>query len=149
MPAPRALFNGGMRCKSAATLPRSISMNAIKFAIAGIALSGALGGASAEARGRDDVQFSISVGNAGPALLIAEPPRYQVAPVLVRDEGYFYGPRHGRAYGHRYHPRPTRWDHDGDGVPNRYDRVYNPRWDRDGDGIPNRYDHRNDWRGRR
>jgi len=29
---------------------------------------------------------------------------------------------------------------DGDGMPNRYDRVYNPRWDRDGDGVPNRYD---------
>ena len=36
--------------------------------------------------------------------------------------------------------RPTRWDRDGDGIPNRYDRVYNPRWDRDGDGVPNRYD---------
>ena len=34
----------------------------------------------------------------------------------------------------------TRWDVDGDGIPNRYDRVYNPRWDRDGDGVPNRYD---------
>lgn len=35
---------------------------------------------------------------------------------------------------------PGRRDADGDGVPNRVDRVYNPRWDRDGDGIPNRYD---------
>ena len=34
----------------------------------------------------------------------------------------------------------ARRDYDGDGIPNRYDRVYNPRWDRDGDGIPNRYD---------
>jgi hypothetical protein len=41
---------------------------------------------------------------------------------------------------------PTRWDRDGDGIPNRYDRVYNPRWDRDGDGIPNRYDRHDDTR---
>ena len=40
----------------------------------------------------------------------------------------------------RSYREPTRWDRDGDGVPNRYDRVYNPRWDRDGDGVPNRYD---------
>jgi hypothetical protein len=32
-----------------------------------------------------------------------------------------------------YNPR---WDRDGDGIPNRYDRLYNPAWDRDGDGIP-------------
>ncbi len=37
-------------------------------------------------------------------------------------------------------PEYRRWDADGDGIPNRHDRVYNPRWDRDGDGIPNRYD---------
>jgi len=40
---------------------------------------------------------------------------------------------------------PTRWDVDGDGIPNRVDRVYNPRWDVDGDGIPNardRFDNR-------
>jgi hypothetical protein len=42
-----------------------------------------------------------------------------------------------REWGYR---EPTRWDVDGDGIPNRYDRVYNPRWDRDGDGVPNRYD---------
>ena len=39
-----------------------------------------------------------------------------------------------------------RWDRDGDGVPNRYDRYdnrYRARYgwgDRDHDGIPNRYD---------
>lgn len=43
-------------------------------------------------------------------------------------------------YDQRAYQEPRRWDIDGDGVPNRYDRVYNPRWDRDGDGIPNRYD---------
>ena len=39
-----------------------------------------------------------------------------------------------------YHLQPRHWDRDGDGIPNRYDRRYNPRWDRDGDGVPNRYD---------
>jgi len=42
--------------------------------------------------------------------------------------------------GERAWREPSRRDADGDGVPNRVDRVYNPRWDRDGDGIPNRYD---------
>jgi hypothetical protein len=36
----------------------------------------------------------------------------------------------------------SRWDRDGDGIPNRYDRTpYGRRFvDSDGDGIPNRYD---------
>ena len=50
-------------------------------------------------------------------------------------------PAYGHGYAHeRSYRAPTRWDRDGDGVPNRDDRVYNPRWDRDGDGVPNRYD---------
>jgi hypothetical protein len=36
----------------------------------------------------------------------------------------------------RGYRQPTRWDVDGDGIPNRYDRVYNPRWDHNGNGIP-------------
>ena len=48
---------------------------------------------------------------------------------------YRLPPRHGGGYREQRH-----WDIDGDGIPNRYDRVYNPRWDRDGDGVPNRYD---------
>jgi hypothetical protein len=45
-----------------------------------------------------------------------------------------YGPGPG-------HVRGRSWrDADGDGIPNRRDRVYNPRWDVDGDGVPNRYD---------
>lgn len=38
------------------------------------------------------------------------------------------------------HGEPRRWDRDGDGIPNRYDRTDNRHWDRDGDGIPNRHD---------
>ena len=56
------------------------------------------------------------------------------APVYRQPQG-IYAPVRGH-----YYRQPTRWDRDGDGIPNRYDRVYNPRWDRDGDGIPNRYD---------
>ena len=51
------------------------------------------------------------------------------------------------------HAYPARWDVDGDGIPNRYDRYDNRyrhggydgrRWDHDRDGVPNgrdRYDH--------
>ena len=38
---------------------------------------------------------------------------------------------------------PSRWDRDGDGIPNRRDPTpdgVGPRWDRDNDGIPNRRD---------
>ena len=107
-------------------------MNGKKLAIVAVAFAGTVAAASVEARGRDDVQFSITIGQPayGPALVARSFDR--------RDDGY-------RA--------PTRWDRDGDGIPNRYDRLYNPRWDRDGDGIPNRYDRRDDrrdgrdWRG--
>lgn len=101
-------------------------MNAKKLAIVSVALAGVLAAASVEARGRDDVQFSVTIGS--PAWVVPAPV-YRPAPV-VRDYGY----------PERTYHQPTRWDRDGDGIPNRYDRVYNPRWDRDGDGIPNRYD---------
>jgi hypothetical protein len=57
-----------------------------------------------------------------------------------RSPGWGYDRDHDgipNRYDRVYNPR---WDRDGDGIPNRYDRVYNPRWDRDGDGVPNRYD---------
>ena len=106
-------------------------MNTRKLAIVSVALAGVLAAASVEARGRDDVQFSVTIAS----------PAWAVPPLPVLRPG-FVAPAHGQAYG-RYAPsyrQPTRWDRDGDGVPNRYDRVYNPRWDRDGDGVPNRYD---------
>ena len=106
-------------------------MNARKIAIMSVALVGVLAAASVEARGRDDVQFSVTIGA----------PAWTVPAVPVYRPG-FVAPSYG--YDHRRDERsyrePTRWDRDGDGIPNRYDRVYNPRWDRDGDGIPNRYD---------
>jgi hypothetical protein len=106
-------------------------MNARKIAIVSVALAGVLAAASVEARGRDDVQFSVTIAS----------PAWVVPPLPVVRPG-FVAPSYGHAYGghERSYREPTRWDRDGDGIPNRYDRVYNPRWDRDGDGIPNRYD---------
>ena len=106
-------------------------MNARKLAIVSVALAGVLAAASVEARDRDDVQLSVTIG--GPAWATAgaglSRPRFRGAAPTASLR-----PRE------RSLPQPTRWDRDGDGIPNRYDRVYNPRWDRDGDGIPNRYD---------
>ena len=99
-------------------------MNGKKMAIVAVALAGALGAGLAQARDRDDVQWSVTIGN--------PVPYYGRGVEVVRP----YVP--ARPY--REVQRPTRWDRDGDGIPNRYDRVYNPPWDRDGDGIPNRYD---------
>ena len=93
-----------------------------KLAIAAVALVGALGAGLAQAR--DDVRFSVTIG--------APAPVYATGPAYVAAPGYGYYPAPAR--------QATPWDRDGDGIPNRRDRVYNPRWDRDGDGIPNRYD---------
>ncbi|MEO6743748.1 MAG: hypothetical protein ABIS28_12420 [Caldimonas sp.] len=97
-----------------------------KIAIVAVALVGVLGAGLAEARDRSDVQLSVTIG--APGYLPAYGPAVEVYRPAVRP--------------HVVPQRPTRWDRDGDGIPNRYDRVYNPRWDRDGDGVPNRYDRR-------
>jgi hypothetical protein len=110
-------------------------MNARKFAIAAVALAAALGAGWAEAHGRDDVQWSVTIGASNPGWAV-QPGQAYAAPLPARS------------YDREYR-RPTRWDRDGDGIPNRYDRIYNPRWDRDGDGIPNRYDHYDNLRHRR
>ena len=55
--------------------------------------------------------------------------------------GYSYGRNY--YYDHQRHYQPSRWDRDGDGIPNRRDSTpdgVGPRWDRDNDGIPNRRD---------
>ena len=101
-------------------------MNAKRIAIVAVAVAGALAAGLAEARDRSDVQLSVTIG--APGFLPAYGPAVEVYRPMVRP--------------HVVPQRPTRWDRDGDGIPNRYDRVYNPRWDRDGDGIPNRYDRR-------
>ena len=109
-------------------------MHSKTLVVAALALTGALGAGLAQARGQDEVQWSVSIGGPIGVSVYSQPypvynqpyPAYrQLAPVY-REQRY---------------QQPTRWGRDGDGIPNRYDRVYNPRWDRDGDGIPNRYDH--------
>jgi hypothetical protein len=123
------------------------TVNRKSIAIAAIAVAGVLAAAGAQARDRNDVQWSVTIGN--PAPVWVQPAPVYGAPVVA----YSYDSRYGRHDDRSYRgSRPTRWDRDGDGIPNRYDRVYNPRWDRDGDGVPNRYDRhdnrRDDHRGR-
>jgi hypothetical protein len=110
-------------------------MSIRKLFVAAAALAATLGAGLAQAHGGNDVQWSVTIG----APVYAAPyPVYQQP----------YPQRYERRYEPQYqhYQRPSRWDRDGDGIPNRYDRVYNPRWDRDGDGIPNRYDRRDNWR---
>ena len=109
-------------------------MSSRKFVIiAVLAFSTALSAGMAQARDRNDVQWSISVGAP-----IGVPVYAQPRPVYPQR----YYPAHA-------YQQPTRWDRDGDGIPNSRDRVFNPRWDRDGDGIPNHYDRRDHTRGDR
>ena len=117
-------------------------MSPRKFALvpATLALLGALAGTAAQAHGTD-TRWSVTIG--APVLTLplplpvpvlrvplpvvvmpAPPPQMVVVPAYERGA---------------YYREPTRWDVDGDGIPNRYDRLYNPIWDRNGDGIP---DHR-------
>ena len=122
-------------------------MNIRKIAIAAALTAAALGSGAAHARG--DVQWSVTIASPEirlpgggvvflppiplPRVVVAQP-RYEVVQPRY-DVEYRDAPRHSVEY-----CEPRRWDIDGDRIPNRYDRNYNPRWDRDGDGIPNRYD---------
>lgn len=59
--------------------------------------------------------------------------------------GYaYYQPRWVEHQGGGWNYRPSRWDRDGDGIPNSRDATPDGarRGDRDGDGVPNRYDAR-------
>ena len=118
-----------------------------------------------QAQARDDVSWSVTIGTPG---VVVPAPVYGVVPAPVvgvpvyHDRHYndrYYNDRryNDRHYNDRYRDRhwresrwqePTRWDRDGDGIPNRRDPVYNPRWDRDGDGVPNWRDRRPNWEGR-
>jgi hypothetical protein len=105
------------------------------FVAAALALTGALGVGAAQARDAD-VQWSVTIGTpiySQPMPVYHRPVYTRPAPVYVQPAPVYH---HG-GYGYR---EPTRWDRDGDGIPNRRDGLYNPRWDRDGDGIPNRHD---------
>jgi|APDOM4702015248_1054824.scaffolds.fasta_scaffold18660_2 hypothetical protein len=120
-------------------------------AAAAMAFAGVLVAGVAQAR-EPDVQWSVTISSPGvaypvPPVLVPVPvyqsrvpvyqapvPLYQVPVPVYRRPVPVYAPARYRA--------PTPWDRDGDGIPNRYDRLYNPVWDRDGDGIPNRHDAR-------
>ena len=123
--------------------------------VALLAVAGAASAGAAQARDHVDVQWSVTIGSgargpvyAPPPVLVHQAPArvFVPAPVRVVYRDPSHGDRDGDGIPNRhdrvYNPR---WDVDGDGIPNRHDRVYNPRWDVDGDGVPNRYD-RNDRR---
>ena len=132
-------------------------MNRKTLIVGALALSGALAAGMAQAR--SDVQWSVTIGApigvpvySQPYPVYSQPyPIYtQPQPVYTRPYPVYSQPvpvyQHQQPWrGHAQYQEPTRWDRDGDGVPNRYDRLYNPRWDRDGDGIPNRYERRAEW----
>ena len=99
--------------------------------VALLAVAGAASAGVAQARDHVDVQWSVTIGSgargpvyAPPPVLVHQAPARVFVPAPVRV--VYRDPSHG--------------DRDGDGIPNRHDRVYNPRWDGDGDGVPNRYD---------
>jgi len=100
---------------------------------AALALAGALGTGLAQARGSDEVQWSVTIGTPIGVPVYTQPAHVYTQPAPVYAPAY-------PVYQQRPYYQRSRWDHDGDGIPNRYDRVYNPPWDRDGDGIPNRHD---------
>ena len=155
-------------------------MNRKTLIVGALALAGSLAAGVAQARG--DVQWSVTIGGpigvpvysqpypvysqpypvysqpypvySQPYPVYSQPaPVYsQPAPVYLRPVPVYSQPYPQRWRGHVQYQEPTRWDRDGDGIPNRHDRLYNPRWDRDGDGVPNRqegyerYERHDGWR---
>src|SRR5687768_14913050 len=111
-----------------------------RIAVTVLSLAGTLAAGAAQARPNVDV--SVHIGSPGFVLGLPLPPLPHVVITPSRSHAPVYGhaPVYspGPGYGHG-HGRVSYGDRDRDGVPNRYDRVYNPRWDRDGDGVPNRY----------
>ena len=105
-------------------------MNRQQHIVAALTLIGGLAAAGA-AQARDvDVQWRVAIP--GPVSVVIGSPAPRVLPPVVMVPPRVVVPVRNAGWG----------DADRDGIPNRYDRVYNPRWDRDGDGIPNRYDRR-------
>ncbi len=121
-------------------------MNSKHLAALALALTGTLAAGAACAGGRPDVQWSVTIGSPHAGVTVGAP--------IYAPQGYAPHSYAQRAYAPRVYSQPVvvvpqrglyraGWrDADQDGIPNRYDRVYNPRWDRDGDGIPNRHDSR-------
>jgi hypothetical protein len=100
-------------------------------------LLGTLAVTAAQARG-PEVQWQVVIGAPvlpAPTVVVPVPPHHGPYPVYRH---------HPPRYPVHYHPyrEPTHWDVDGDGIPNRYDRFYNPVWDRNGNGLPDRREFR-------
>ena len=108
------------------------------LAVAALVATSSLGAGVAQAQ-ETYVNWSITIGTPVPMVpVLPAPVIVRPAPVVVQPAPHYVRYPH---YEERGYHQPTRWDRDGDGIPNRYDRVYNPVWDRDGDGIPNNRDH--------
>jgi len=101
-----------------------------------IALAGAVAAGAVQARGNGDVQWSVTVGAPLGVPVYTQGYPVQAYPAQAYPVQVLPAPAQHRVV----YRQPTRWDVDGDGIPNRDDRVYNPVWDVDGDGIPNRND---------
>jgi hypothetical protein len=104
---------------------------------AAIALGATLSAGAAQAS-HDDVQWSVTIGSPV-GVPVYNAPVYS-APAVVHTQPVYVHPQPRHVREHRGYRQPTRWDRDGDGIPNRYDTRYTPRWDIDGDGIANRHD---------
>jgi hypothetical protein len=128
--------------------------------LAALTLAGILAAGAAHAGNRADVQWAVTIGSPQLGLVVGSPvyePRTYApqvyAPRVYAPVAYAQPVYVPRVYAPPVYVLPGRgvhrtgWhDADRDGIPNRYDRVYNPRWDVDGDGVPNRYDRRDDRR---
>ena len=131
-------------------------MSSRKLVVGALALAGALSTGLAQARDHNDIQWSVTIGApigvplySQPYPVYSQPYPVYSQPYPVYTQPYVVAPQ--RYYQPRHYQQPSRWDRDGDGIPNRYDRYdrhdrYDQvRNDRDGDGIPNwqdRYDGR-------
>jgi hypothetical protein len=121
--------------------PKESVMNKSRWIlVSALALAGTLGAGAAHAGHGPDVQWSVTIG--APVYARPAPVHVYPAPVYTQAYPHYRGsaPYHQSPGHHGYYREPTRWDRDGDGIPNRHDRLYNPRWDVDGDGVPNRRD---------
>ncbi len=118
-------------------------MNSKQLAALALALGGTLATGAAQASGRPDVQWSVTIGSPRVGVVVGTPvyappvhaprvyaPRVVTQPVVMVPPRGVYAVAQGRGWR----------DADRDGIPNRHDPVYNPRWDVDGDGVPNRHD---------
>jgi hypothetical protein len=128
----------GAACPAVPVESKESIMKTRSAAAAAFVVIGALSAGLAQAH--TDVQWSVSIGlpflpiYAQPAPVYVQPapvyvqpaPVYvQPAPVYVRPAPVVYGRPvvvYGRALPFYGYGRPTRWDHDGDGIANRYDR---------------------------